>query len=682
MAFLSALSPEDRSKINSTSAGIKGILESIDKLKHFIAISKKSWLKLFYENGNVFIGLYTDNPELPRFLNLGDTYCWSLTNEWVANTTVSCFLKTSKMPEVSEAKFYALARIEMAACESLKKIWIDNVAEIFAPMCPDHTIEVYVTIDNKPRKGFYVKPWKMARKIDAGIFGPRFIVANDASYSTNSSAFEMGIDNMNFTMIVRNFDIDEMPFDILASLSGKVETFAFEYIETPRSPFRVTAFRPIEATAIREDDTETPHVPTTEYFLGEIPASVIETAMDHIGRLQVAPQMTVELLRLGMPEYFARRFVGFEPFKGFAGLNHSRARKIMVLFSKIVSLVMSTAAANWPEDKMPMSWTVGIFSEVTDMTTPYSVTSSQFASLSAENWSNAKLNPPRTSKAVPRIVESGRAIVPSTGSPLPPSYVVALNLADQTISNPVIKDSTLKSILIDAVVDIVTKDLNLDDRSKLSFLTITASDYLDTAPAPAAAPAAAPASMPAAPASVPASAPAARRKTGDRFSTVKLAWDSIESQYPECRNASEETRRLKLKSIESEIRGNRFAKPPKGTCGAGGNNRDFRSKVPHLLREMQEAAYSGVSKHDFYHLLSITDIFYTKNRHPRSRRSRVIHGPCSCVRGSCSARVFSINDSWRDAKSRIIVSHPSDVRDLLCCGLCRKACGKKAPRTI
>jgi hypothetical protein len=424
----------------------------------------------------------------------------------------------------------------------------------------------------------------------------------------------MGLDNVDFSIIVRDFDIDENHFNMTMSLSQKLETFAFEFIETPTRPIRVTAFRPIEARKIRKDDDEVVDEvlpPTTEYFLSDIPASVIETAMTHIDVLQ-GPQMNVELLRLGMPEYFARRFVGFEPFKGFAGLNQSRARKIMVLFAKIVSLVMSTAAANWPEDMMPISWTVGIFSESTDISVPCSITSNQFASLSAENWADSSiLSAPRTIKNVPRVVESGRAIVPSTGSPLPPSYVIGLNLADQTISNPLIKDNTLKSIMLDAVIDIVNKDLNLNDRAKLSFLSILSSDYLDSKPVMPGMPVSAHSSAASAPAAA-SSAPAQKRKSGDRFSTVKLAWDNIESQYPEIRQVSEETRRSKLKSIESEIRGNRFAKPPKGTCGAGGNNRDFRAKVPHLMREMQEAAYAGVSKHDFYHLLSTTDIFYTK----------------------------------------------------------------------
>jgi hypothetical protein len=620
MAFLSALTPDERGKINTSGFGIKGIFDAVDKLKPFIAISRKSWIRVFYEKENVFIGLYTDNPELPFFANFDNIYCWSKTIEWTSNTSISCFLKTQISPEISEAKFHSFARVDVSMIDfkgpQLKKFWIENVAEMFAPICPARKIEVYPVIDNKPRKGFYLNPWTMARKIDAGFQGPRFIVANDASSSSNASAFEMGLDNIEYSIIVRDFDKDDMPFNMMSSLSGKIETFSFEYIEVPSSPFRVTAFRPIESSVKHDDEPDEPQKPSTEYFLGEIPASVIENAMAHIRKIE-APEMNVELLRIGMPEYFARRFVGFEPFKGYAGLNHSRARKIMLLFSKIVALVMSTAAANWPEDNMPISWTVGIFSEVTDFSVAASATPSQFASLGAEQWSRAgDIIGPRTAKAAPRIVESGRAIVPTTSSPLPPTYVVSLNLADHTISNPLIKDSTLKSILLDCVIDLINHDLRLEDRSKLAFLCISGSDYLDAAPAapiPApAAPALPPSSTaPAAPAPS-AARPGPKRRIKERFTTVKLAWDEINDQYPECRNMGEEARRLKMKSIESEIRGNRFAKPPKGTCGAGGNHRDFRAKVPYLMREMQEAANSGVSKNDFYHLLANTDIFYTK----------------------------------------------------------------------
>jgi hypothetical protein len=645
-SFLGALTVAERSKINSSSSGFKGIRDGILKLTQFVVESKKSWLSLFYEDSNAYIGLYTDNPDVPVFAkNFDDVYCWSLrgggggcTETWTANTSISKFLKSAvvQKPEIAEAKFHALMRIDLADLtlqnydahslkvfntmqKIVKSFWNESFTELLAPLCPGRDVILNLTINKKQLRSIKIKPWTTARRIPAGSSGPRFIQVHDASTNLNDSAFEMGLDFLKSTLIVRDFDHEEYQYSLKDSLK-RVEDFQFEFVTVAQSPNR-TAFRPIDAPADESCD-ETPKPEIGTYHLPIMPSHLIESSYEFfrsIDASKINPDIfaSTEVLRLGLPEYFARKYVGMDPFKGYAGLGWTRARKIMILFSKIVSHVITTATANWASESVPSSWTVGIFSENTEYIKTAAMTSaSQFASLST-GTSFETLRPVLTG-TVPKIVEIGQGVAPSTGSPLPPSTVFALNLADYTISAPFLSDANLKMILMDCVVDLVNKEFCINDRSRLSFLCIAGSAYIDDPPPTAAPPAAKPtqaAAASAAPERSPAASSAApatvvHRNKGDRYSTVKYAWDSL--QYPSVVYAPSSVKQKKLKSLLSDIRGNRFAKPPKGTCRVGGNNRDPEAKKPHLLREMQEAAGCGISRDEFLNILNSTDIFYTK----------------------------------------------------------------------
>lgn len=101
-------------------------------------------------------------------------------------------------------------------------------------------------------------------------------------------------------------------------------------------------------------------------------------------------------------------------------------------------------------------------------------------------------------------------------------------------------------------------------------------------------------------------------KSNNNFSTVQNAWNLI-IETPVLGHVSAESKARKMKTLLSNMRGNRFAKPPEGSAKRGGNNRDVEEKKIHVLREFVEASSFGVTREEFYDLMKLGGVLYTKS---------------------------------------------------------------------
>jgi len=98
-----------------------------------------------------------------------------------------------------------------------------------------------------------------------------------------------------------------------------------------------------------------------------------------------------------------------------------------------------------------------------------------------------------------------------------------------------------------------------------------------------------------------------------RPSTTQKAFDAL--VYPKVSPVADASAKaLKMRQMLSAMKGNRFAKPNKGMCKAGGNTRDLDSKKTWLYKEMISAASIGITKDEFFGLMKSTRILVTRTK--------------------------------------------------------------------
>jgi len=111
---------------------------------------------------------------------------------------------------------------------------------------------------------------------------------------------------------------------------------------------------------------------------------------------------------------------------------------------------------------------------------------------------------------------------------------------------------------------------------------------------------------------------------GRPYSALKKAWDLIaeSNEFPPVSDVPAPVSDKKLRSIITEMKSNRFAKPMPGTAKRGGTLfRDPNLKKPLLMRELQDAAMYGISSDQIYEHLNAMGLFYVRTKGAKRART-------------------------------------------------------------
>jgi hypothetical protein len=93
-------------------------------------------------------------------------------------------------------------------------------------------------------------------------------------------------------------------------------------------------------------------------------------------------------------------------------------------------------------------------------------------------------------------------------------------------------------------------------------------------------------------------------------SVIAQCFDTL--AYPKVNKVDFKVKDAKARKMLSNMKGNRFAKPPPGVSGRGGNTRDKNKKSSYLMREMTEAAACGIDRDEFLSMLKDANLLITR----------------------------------------------------------------------